>query len=193
MSRGTRPIFIAHEGEAQMPETITLTKEQFDALLSQRTTGAGDLTAEALAKAFSKAQRPENTIAPQISPFNPRGETEHPRPPLRCKTLQNGIEIDHDTLMWEEIEALNALPQGEFKVAKANGSLIPFTVKHTRTLDGDLERVDVHYPCKDEQRYDHRPLLDYCLDVLDLAGLTDEVTRLRALRRELDGLRRKTA
>jgi len=181
------------EGELLMPETITLTKEQFDELLKTRTTGAGDLTADALAKAFSKASRPENPQAPMVSAFNPLGETEHPRPPLRCKTLQNGIQLDHDTLTWEEIEALNALPQGEFKVAKANGTRISFTVKHTLTLDGNLERVDIHYPCKDEQRYDHRSLLDYCLDALGIAGREDDVQRITSLRKELDGLRLKFA
>lgn len=191
MAYGTRPVAPRPEPGETMPDTITLTKEQFDALLASRNTGAEGLTAEALAKAFSKASRPENPQAPMVSVYNPRGETDHPRPRLRAKTLQNGVELQEDTLTWEEIDALNTLPPGEFRVTKGTGTKIPFSVKLTRGLDGEsLERVDIHYPCKDDNRYDHRPLLDYCFEVLESAGLEAEVTRLKALVRELNALRK---
>lgn len=192
MAYGTRPVAPRPEpGEAQMADTITLTKEQFDALLSSRNTGAEGLTADALAKAFSKASRPENPQAPMVSVYNPRGETDHPRPPLRAKTLQNGVELHTDTLTWEEIEALNALPAGLWRVTKGTGSKIPFEVRFTRGADEDsIERVDIHYPCKDEHRYDHRPLLEYCFEILEQAGLDGEVTRLKALQKELNALRK---
>jgi hypothetical protein len=192
MQQGTRPYFRkAEQGETPMADTITLTKEQFDSLLNRTNTAGEGLTAESLAKAFATANRHENPQAPMVSVYNPRGETAHPRPKLRAKTLQNGVALHEDTLTWEEIDALNALPNGDFKVTKGTGSKIAFTVKFTRGSDEDtLERVDIHYPCKDEQRYDHRPLLEYCFEVLESAGLDGEVTRLKALKKELDALRK---
>lgn len=173
-----------------MAETITLTKEQFDSLLASRNTAGEGLTAEALATAFSKANRTENPSAPLMSVYNPRGERDHPRPRLRAKTLQNGVELQEDTLMWEEIEGLNALPAGVWRVTKGTGNKIPFTVTFTRGADEDtIERVDFHFPCKDEHRYDHRPLLDYLFEVLEAAGKDEDVTRLRALHKELNALR----
>jgi len=173
--------------------TITLTQEQFDALLAARGANTG-FDVDGFAKAMATANRRENPQAPMVSTFNPKGETANPKPALRCKTFQNGVPLDHDTLLWEEVEALNALPQGEFKVAKANGTRITFKVTHKVALDGEtLERVDIHYPCKDEQRWDHRSLLDYCMDVLADAGKEADFERLTKLRREFEAMRRKSA
>ncbi|MCU0521422.1 MAG: hypothetical protein MUF84_12100 [Anaerolineae bacterium] len=175
-----------------MAETITLTKEQFDTLLAGRGTAPEGLTAEALASAFAKANRHENPQAPMVSVYNPRGETNHPRPRLRAKTRQNGAELHEDTLMWEEIEALNALPAGEFRVTKGTGNKIAFTVRMTRGADEEsVESVDIHFPCKDEHRYDHRPLMDYLFEVLEAAGKTDDLRRIKALRAELNELRNR--
>ena len=193
------------QGETDMAEketpatgtgTITITNEQLQMLMqsAQTRAGVGTLTAEDLAKAFTAQTKRENTQSPMVSVYNPRGERDHPGPKLRAKTTQNGIELREDTLTIEEIEALNALQAGVFRVRKANGSQIPFTVNVVRGFDGEkIERVDVHYPCKDEHRYDHRGLLEYCVDALAEAGQTEAVTRLTALRTELDGLRKKSA
>ena len=202
MSGGGRQYFqkgasrVEAQGEQEpMAETITLSKEQFDALLARSapvaSTEAG-LTADALAQAFKQANQRENPAAPMVSVFNPKGERDHPRPALRCKTFQNGIPMDHDTLTWEEIEALNALPAGSFKVSKSNGQRITFDVKITRGLDGDsLDKVEISYPCKDEHRHDHRSLYDYCVEVLEQADLTADADRVRGVKREMDTLRRK--
>ena len=176
-------------------ETVTITRAQLDALIESAGKGAATaapvLTADELARAFKQANQRENPQAPMVSVFNPKGETAHPRPTLKCKFFQNGIPMDRDTLMWEEIEALNALPPGAFRVAKANGQQIPFTVAVTKTLDGETwEKVEIGYPCKDDHRHDHRSLYDYCIDALESAGKTEDVERLGKLKREMDGLRR---
>ena len=191
MTQGTRPVFRRPEqGDRQMADTVTLTTEQFNALLAGRGTAPEGLTAESLAKAFATANRTENTQAPMVSVYNPRGETAHPKPRLRAKTLQNGVALQEDTLTWEEIEALNALPPGDFRVTKGTGNKIPFVVAFTRGADEDtIERVDFHYPCKDEHRYDHRPLLEYLCEVLEAAGQDADVARLKALQKELNALR----
>jgi hypothetical protein len=205
MSFGMRPVAgPGKQGEPVMaetpqpvatPGTITITNEQLQMLIKGASQGAtAGMTAKDLADAFAATQKKENPQAPMVSIYNPKGETDHPRPRLRTKTTQNGIALGEDTLTWEEIEALNALPPGEFRVAKANGVKIPFTVKFVKGFDGEsLERVEFHYPCKDEHRHDHRPLFEYCLDVLESAGQTADVDRLRTLKREMDGLRSKTA
>jgi hypothetical protein len=180
------------QGEQPMEEKITLTKEQFDSLLASRNTAGEGLTAEALAKAFATANRTENPQAPMKSVYNPKGETAHPRPRLRAKTRQNGVDLQEDTLTWEEIAAMNVLPPGVFRVTKGTGTTIPFTVTLTRGADEDsIEAVDFHFPCKDEHRYDHRPLLEYLFEVLESAGLDADVARLKALKREMDDLRKQ--
>jgi hypothetical protein len=176
------------------PETVTLTREQLESLIAAKTTATAPsavLSADDLVKAFTKASQKENTQAPMVSVFNPYGDNVKPRPALRCKTLMNGIALDKDTLTWEEIEALNVLPAGEFRVAKSNGQKIAFKVRYVRGMDEDtLERVEIEFPCKDEQRHDHRPLLEYCFEVLESAGKSDEVGRLTNLRRELNAMRK---
>ncbi len=123
MNQGTRPIFSRPaQGEAPMSETITI-------------------TAEALAAAIAKANQRENPQAPMVSVFNPRGERDHPRPSFRAKTMLNGIPLDRDTMAWEEIEALNVLPPGTFRVAKANGQKIPFSVPWSRRASPRMWRV----------------------------------------------------
>jgi hypothetical protein len=169
---------------------VTLTQEQLNQLLAAAAGGnGGGINADALAKAFAKAQRPENTTTPEVSTYNPRGERDHPRPALVAgRVTQNGVILDRDTLTWEEIEAINALTPGEFRIAKSNGSKITMTVAHVRGLDGvKLERLEMHWPCKgDDHRYDHRSLFDYCVDAVEGSGRTDEAERLRALKRQLD-------
>lgn len=185
---------MAEQSMTATPASVTLTQEQLNQLLQAAAASAGrsngGFTPEDLAKAFAATQKKENTQAPMVSVYNPRGETDHPKPALRAKTLQNGIELDHDTLTWEEIEALNALPAGEFRVTKANGNKVTFTVRLVRGMDGTtVERVEIHYPSKDEHRYDHRGLWDYSLEVIEAAGLKDALARLTALRTTLNAER----
>jgi hypothetical protein len=171
--------------------TITLTNEQLQMLIegAKQPSNAG-MTAKDLAEAFSATQKRENPSAPMVSTYNPKGENIVPRPTLRAKTLQNGVELGADTLTWEEIEALNVLPPGEFMVAKANGTRIKFTVNIVTGMDGErVERVEIHFPSKDEHRHDHRGMFEYCVDVLEQTGKAEDVARLRALHKELNALR----
>lgn len=171
--------------------TITLTNEQLQMLIegAKKPSNAG-MTAKDLADAFASTQRRENPSAPMVSFYNPKGENVTARPRLRAKTLQNGVELDPDTLTWEEIEALNALPNGVFYVTKGTGSKIKFTVEYRRGADEEsIERVDLHFPCKDEHRFDHRPLLEYCFEVLESAGKDADLSRLKSLQKELNALR----
>ena len=177
------------------PASVTLTQEQFDQLLRAASQGSqAGLNADELAKAFAKTQKVENAQAPMVSVFNPKGDRDNPKPALRAKTTQNGIELGTDSLTWEEIVALNCLPAGEFRVTKANGDRIPFTIRHVKGFnENTIERVEIHYPCKDEHRTDHKSLLDYICEVLKLAGQSEDVERILALKAEMDALRQKIA
>lgn len=177
------------ETETTTAPTVTLTFDQLKELLAS--TGTGSFSPEAIAQAFAATQKRENVVAPLVSVYNPRGERDHPKPALAAKHMMlNGIELDTDTLMWEEIEALNTLRAGAYRVTKSNGSKAPFTVEDTRGFDGvTLERRAIQFPSKDEHRYDHRSLLEYCLDVLKQNGQTADVERIVALHAELDTLR----
>jgi len=170
---------------------VTITGEQLQQLIDAAAAGhKPDLTAEALAAAFQTANRRENLSPPDVSIYNPKDERKHPRPELRCKTYLNGVDMRKDTLMWEEIEALNALPPGEFRVKKSDGKFITFRVEHLKNVDGQtLDKVLINIPAKDDERHNHRPLLDYCVDALEVAGETAAVTRITALRKDLDALR----
>ena len=176
---------------APMPTgTITLTQEQFDTLLQSRGTGSG--SALDIAKAFATTQTRDNPNFPDRSMANPLGEREHPRPSFVAKKItQNGVVLDRELLTIEEIEALNALRPGAYRVERANGTQTPFTVNDLKGFDGTtIERREIHFPCKDENQADHKSLYDYCLDVLTQSGQSKDVERLRSLRMELNTLRK---
>lgn len=176
---------------------IALSPEQFAQLLAAakgNAASAGGFSADELAKAIAQQNQRENVNAPMVSVYNPKGETAHPRPQFTAKKVyQNGVELNRDTLTWEEIEALNALSAvpGEYRVEKADGTPVPFTIKLTRGFnENTVERVDIHFPSKDEHREGHRPLIEYAYEVLEKVGRSDDVTRIRGLKKELDALRR---
>ena len=169
--------------------TVTLTFEQLKELLATKDTGS--FSPDAIAQAFAATQKRENVAAPLVSMYNPRGERDHPRPALVSKkVLLNGVELDTDTLLWEEIEALNVMRPGSYRVTKSNGTKTPLTIQDTIGFDGStLERREIQFPSTNENRHDHRGLLEYCLDVLTQSGQTTDVDRLTALRTELNALR----
>ena len=145
------------------------------------------------AQAVQKAMKPENTFHPNRSVYNPFGERERPRPEFPCKqVLQNGIPFQHETTLFEECELIRRLPAGEFIVTKADGSALPLTIeKVTNRANGKLERIQIHYPTRDEHRHNHRSLFEYGLEVLTQAG--EPTDDLVALKREMDAERRNSA
>lgn len=84
-----------------------------------------------------------NTIAPKVSVFNPQGEKDYPMPELKCefympwqqKPGMHGCD-------WEEVELLNLLEPGEFRVELLDGSTAPLTIVGMRNSEsGSLERM----------------------------------------------------
>lgn len=175
--------------EAATAPTLSLTLDQLKELLA--TTNTQGFTPEDIAKAFQATQRHENPAAPMVTIYNPKGDRDHPKPVfLARKVTQNGVELDRDTLTVEEITAINALKPGEYRVEKANGTMQPFTVGEVKGLDGiTVERKELFFPSKDDNRYDHKSLLEYCLDVMGQCKQHKDVDQIRALKAELDALR----
>lgn len=123
---------------------------------------------------------------PMISALNPLGERDHPRPDLKCKMIWVGHELTKEGLSREEIELLNRMQPGEYRVTKADGLTIPFRVSSRVKDSGALDHLSFHFPCKTpEHRQNHAPMTSYLREVLGEAQtvqtLQAEVERLRAL------------
>ncbi len=122
--------------EAVAAQGIAPTAEQWALLMA---TLAGnkladiEVAATINAQAMKKALRPENEIAPAISAFNPKGETKYPRPkPTQIYMMARYPICDpgnYDTTTWTEIELLNQLRGGAYRVTKSDGTDIEVLVK----------------------------------------------------------------
>lgn len=137
--------------------------------------------------------KPENTSAPLKSEYRPKGVAAYPDLAFKCnKMTWCGYELTTDTLRVDEIEWLNKLEPGEFRVTKADGTKIPFkvTAKHSQTFDEAtgkfaLEQLDIWFPCKGEHRQNHMSMLSYCQQAVNgsIPGVDEllrEVGRLKA-------------
>lgn len=109
-----------------------------------------------------KTMRPENDHPPNVSAFNPRGDKDFPRPPLRCEYLMPWPikPGSAEELTREEIELLNLLEPGEVMITRADRTRIKFTVRIERKLDSEEpSRVLVHHDTAFNN--DHHKLLPF--------------------------------
>lgn len=130
----------------------------------------------------------ENNFPPAISALNPLGDRDHPRPDLKCDIIWVGYKMPKEALSRTEIELLNALEPGEYRVTKADGKRIPFTVQGKVGFDGRLERLTIHFPCKNtEDRQNHLSMSAYLLEVLGRTQPSVEqlLNQVKALQAEL--------
>ncbi len=89
--------------------------------------------------------RPDNQNSPKISVFNPRGDKDFPRPTLKCPMFIP-YPAYQDDLTREEIELLNLLEPGEYRVKRTDGSWITLTVAVERQVDGQsLSRLTISH------------------------------------------------
>lgn len=106
---------------------------------------------EANSEGVRRALKPENTRHPDVSAFNPLGERDHARPPLRRKTFMSpGYEVRADDLTLEEIDLLNAFDhtvearngqwRAELKRTSSDGQQELHIVIPSNTVD---ERMDL--------------------------------------------------
>lgn len=133
----------------------------------------------------AESSRPhENRFDPGISVYNPLGEAKYPRPDLICKMFWVGYRLEKNTLTRVEIETLNAIKAGEYRVTKSDGRTIPFTVADTANIAGKLEKRVFHFPCKNtEDRMNHMPMISYLREAM--GDISPNVERLMAQVAEL--------
>lgn len=192
------PITMA-EALVQLSDTLKLVKQNADRtpeveltkILADITETMRVMSANSTATADAQMQlihrqMPENQEHPQISAYSyPEGDLKRPKPALKCPVFWVGYPETVETLTPAEIDALNTLTPGTYRVTKQDGSRIPFTVEGKQTLDGSLEALLVQFPCMGDQRHNHRSKLDYCYEAMgtplpNLNDMAGELVRLRA-------------
>lgn len=157
------------EKVAGLPETVTLSREQFAELLQARTGASGltpdvlqaimDRTAQTSAEAMQKALKPENTEHPGVSAYSyPEGDLARPRPVLPFELFWQGFPIhrEPETSAWWELEGYLTLKPGEFFLSKRNGDpndLAKVTVRATYRPDGSVEKFTVQHPMDRDVRF----------------------------------------
>jgi len=127
----------------------------------------------------------ENLFAPpMISNYNPLGERDNPRPDLRCKVIWVGYELTKDGLNRTEIDLLNRVKPGAYRVQKADGRIIQFTVSEKLNDAGEAEKLIIHFPTKGDERNNHRPMSEYlqmCLgEHTSREDLLSQISKLKA-------------
>lgn len=136
-----------------------------------------------------KREMPENKQAPGVSVYsNPGGDRDDPKPELQCKTYWVGYEIKTDTITPYELELLNRLQPGTFRVTKSDGTVIPFEVKAKHNDRFQLEELSVWFPCKGDHRQNHGSMVSYLQQALG-----DHIPTVEELLKELTRLKQEMA
>lgn len=155
-----------------------LTNDQLDKLLEK--------TAGTTADAFRTALIPENKVHPGISVFSyPEGDVAHPKGKLALETVFCGYRQREDNLTPEELDAVNALADGQTYEAR-NGLWKAWTLQN-----GTKRNLMIH--CDEavdrDRARDLPPMLHILLELkngpqaVDLASLTRQ---LAAMKSQLD-------
>lgn len=93
---------------------------------------------ERIAMETKRAARPSNEVVPLRSVYNPRGR-EFPVH-LRCP-MNIPWTADEDTLTIEEIQLLNLVEQGEYRVRRTDGSTYVEAIKMATDLNGKPSHI----------------------------------------------------
>ena len=132
--------------------------------------------------------KPENVTDPERGVYTyPEGNIARPKPTLKYPITWVGYKETEETLTPAEIEALNSLKPGVFQVTKSNGKRIEFRVTAIHNTNLEVERVDVWFPCKGEDRSDHASKISYCQQAMGVAtpNVDDLMAQLETMKRAL--------
>ena len=141
--------------EADGPtQFITLTAEQFAQLVGTKQDSDEFLKKQAQyqAEATKRAMRPENETHPGVSVYNPLGERDHPKPPLKCKMFWCGVDEQIEVLTREEVELMNQLMPGSYPFHRTDGSVDKLTVTAESDAYGVWTRMFVDFPATGDAR-----------------------------------------
>ena len=118
----------------QDPNLMEKLTEAMNRIAQAQTDGS-----ERVAMEMKRSHRPSNELVPLRSVFHPRGRAF--TPPLKCK-MAVPWPVNGDTETREEVELLNLLEQGEYKVHRADGTMYVERVVVTKDLNGKIS--DLH-------------------------------------------------
>lgn len=94
---------------------------------------------------LKQTRRPSNKRPPDISAFNPRGEKDFPMPKLKCRMLiPHPQDPNFHGCTREEVELLNRLEFGEYRVTLNDGTVQTANVignKHPQT--GEITLLEI--------------------------------------------------
>lgn len=129
--------------EPEQPVAAALTYEQLKGLIEAGKTPS--ITKEDLA--VLAPRKPENAVSPGVSVFSyPEGELVKPKPKLKCKMWIGGGPIEHGTVTPEEIEALNAMTPGKYRIELTDGAMAYIEVKGQIGANGAIEKLWILIP-----------------------------------------------
>lgn len=135
---------------------LSLTFEQLKELMSMNQGISPEQIAEIAANAAAKAKMPENKRPPLESVFNPLGERDHPKPKLKFHVYMGSAPVgspkEAGVLTRDEVEAINTLRPGHFRVKKMDGRDAVVEIKGQYNSNRILERIWVIPPEGDEAK-----------------------------------------
>lgn len=159
---------MGQEPAASAP-AVALTFEQLKELLAMNAVNPAQIAkiaAEAATEGARAVKMPENKQPPGVSAFNPDGERDHPRPKVKCYVYFGSAPIgspkDNRTVTREEIDALNTLTPGHFRITKMDQSQVVVELRGQVNSNRVLERLWIVLPDGDEQKNLYPPLTDFC-------------------------------
>ena len=143
--------------------------------------------AEFEAEAKKRLDEVENKTHPGISVYShPEGDRAHPKDPLKCRMYWVGYEERAETLTPQEIEYYNRSKPGTYSFTRTDGSSETLTIEARQTLDGTLDSLTFHFPCKGEKRHNLPSKLAMLKEIFGPGPMVyDESDALLALRAEL--------
>ena len=158
----------------QTTAVLAMMAEMLREMRASRAAPAQSEAIETLAKAVQmlvnaeNARPKENPNSPGVSVLNPLGERDHPRADFRCKRVfWAGHRLNKFGLTANEIELINRIQPGHYRVTKADGSTIPFDVLAKHDLAGRLEQLMFQFPCKtSEDRQNHLSMVSYLKEAM---------------------------
>lgn len=111
----------------------------------ERIAGAQLEGADRIARATKTAGRPDNQSPPGISVFNPRGDKDFPKPPLKAQIFAPW-PVEHESITREEVELFNLIQPGDYIVVRNDGTKAKFMVKATYKMDSDvMDRILINH------------------------------------------------
>lgn len=157
------------KGKPSSETKVVLSFGELKELMGTAQSAVGSISptevADIAAQAAAKARRPENNPGPLVSDFNPDGERDHPRPPLRSimyfGSSPIGTPQDNSQLTTDEIQALNAVTPGYYNITKMDGSKVVIEVRGRVNSNRKLERLWFLLPEGDEDKNLYPPLAEF--------------------------------